>query len=165
MPAPSGYSNLQVILHWTIAALVIFQLTVNSGMQAAFNDHLEARDVDDMGAAILHIGVGISILLLAMLRLFVRQIRGVPVAHADNPIIINWIGHATHMLLYGFIFVMPVTGLVAWFGGLELSAELHELGRLILIPAIGLHVLGAFAEHFVFHNDSLRRMLTLDRDP
>jgi len=53
-----------------------------------------------------------------------------------------------------------VTGLVAWFGGVELSAELHELGRLVLIPAIGLHALGGLAEHFVFRNDSLRRMLT-----
>lgn len=165
MPAPSGYSNLQIVLHWTIAALVIFQLTVNSGMQAAFNDHLEGREVDEMGWAILHIGIGLTVLGLAILRLFIRHFRGVPIAHPDNPAFINWIGHATHILLYGFIFIMPLTGLVAWFGGIELSAVLHELGRLILIPAIALHVLGALAEHFVFHNDSLRRMLTLDRDP
>ena len=165
MPAPKGYSIIQVILHWTIAALVIFQLTVNTGMQAAFNDHLEGRPVDEMGAATLHIVVGSTVLALAVIRLFIRHFRGVPAAHADNPPLINWIGHATHILLYGFIFIMPLTGLVAWFGGVEFSAELHELGRLILIPAIALHVLGAFAEHFVFHNDSLRRMLTLDREP
>jgi len=134
-------------------------------MQAAFNDHLEGRPVDEMAAAIVHIAVGITVLVLAMVRLSIRHFRGVPVAHVDNPAIINWIGHAAHILLYGFIFIMPITGLIAWFGGVELSAELHELGRLILIPIIGLHVLGAFAEHFVFHNDSLRRMLTLDQDP
>lgn len=165
MPAPKGYSIVQVMLHWTIAALVLFQLTVNTGMQAAFNDHLEGRPVDEMGAAILHIAIGSTILILAVIRLFVRHVRGAPEAHADNPAVINWIGLATHILLYGFIFIMPVTGLIAWFGGVELSAELHELGRLILIPAIALHVLGAFAEHFVFHNDSLRRMLTLNRNP
>ena len=112
------------------------------------------------GAAVLHIAVGSTILLLAIVRLFIRRTRGVPAAHPDNPALVNWLGQATHFLLYGFLFLMPVTGLVAWFGGVELSAELHELGRLVLIPAIGLHALGGLAEHFVFRNDSLRRMLT-----
>jgi cytochrome b561 len=164
MPAPSGYSNVQIILHWTIAALVIFQLFFNTGMQAAFNDHLEGRAVDEMNAAILHMVVGTAVLVLACIRLAIRRVRGVPVAHADNPAIINWIGHAAHIMLYGFIFFMPLSGLIAWFGGVEFSAELHELGRLVLIPVIGLHVLGAFAEHLVFHNDSLRRMLDFNRD-
>jgi len=158
--APSGYSNLQIVLHWTIAALIIFQLLVNKDMQAAFNDRLEGRPTEEFGAAVLHIAVGSTILLLAIVRLFIRRTRGVPAAHPDNPALVNWLGQATHFLLYGFLFLMPVTGLVAWFGGVELSAELHELGRLVLIPAIGLHALGGLAEHFVFRNDSLRRMLT-----
>ena len=66
------------------------------------------------------------------------------------------------VLLYGFIFLMPITGALAWFAGIEVSAELHELGRLVLIPAIGFHVLGALAEHFVFRNNSLSRMLKPD---
>lgn len=164
MPAPTSYSSVQIFLHWTIAALVIFQLTVNTGMQAAFNDHVDGRPPEEMGAAVLHIVVGSIILALAIIRLSIRHVRGVPVAHADNPAVVNWLGHAAHMLLYGFIFFMPLTGLVAWFGGLEFSAELHELGRLLLIPLVALHALGALAEHFVFHNDSLRRMLTLNRD-
>jgi cytochrome b561 len=157
--APSGYSNLQIALHWTIAALVIFQLFVNTGMQDAFDDRLDQRSTDQMGAAILHIAVGVTVLLLAVVRVFVRFTRGVPPAHGDNPAIVNWIGYATHLLLYGFIFFMPLTGAVAWFGGVELSAQLHELGRLILVPAIGMHALGGLAEHFVFRNNSLQRML------
>ena len=96
---------------------------------------------------------------LPVIRLAVRLTRGAPPAHDDKPAFINWIGYATHFALYAFIFGMPLTGALAWFGGFELSAEIHELGRLILIPLILLHIAGALAEHFVFRNDTLMRML------
>ena len=67
--------------------------------------------------------------------------------------------HATHMLLYGFLFFMPLTGALAWFGGIEMSATLHEAGRLVLIPAIFLHVAGVVVEELVLNNRILRRMV------
>lgn len=160
MPKPRGYSRIQIILHWTIAALVIFQLFVNEGMQHAFSDRLDGEAIDEMGGALLHMIVGIAVLVLAVIRVTIRSIRGAPAAHDDTPAVLNWLGHATHILLYGFIFFMPLTGAIAWFFGIEFSAEAHEIGRLVLVPAIGFHVIGALAEHFVFRNDTLRRMLS-----
>jgi cytochrome b561 len=164
MPQPRGYSRTQIVLHWTIAALVIFQLFVNEGMQHAFSDRLDGDQIDEFAGAALHIAVGVTILILAALRLTIRMIRGAPAAHKDAPAILRWLGGAVHVLLYGFIFGMPLTGALAWFFGLEFVAELHELGRLILIPVIGLHVLGALGEHFVFRNDTLKRMLRATAD-
>ena len=157
--APGGYSLAQIVLHWTIATLVIFQLIFNKPMQEAFDDRIDGEPIDEMGGATIHIAVGVTVLVLAIIRLAIRLTRGAPAAHDDKPAIINWLGYATHFLLYGFIFAMPLTGALAWFLGIELSAEIHETGRLILIPTIGLHVLGALAEHFVFKNDALIRML------
>ncbi len=157
--APDGYSLLQIALHWLIAALVIVQLTMNEEVQRAFRDRLDGKSVDSEPGALLHVVVGLAILALAVLRLAVRLRRGVPVAHSSNPRLINLAGSVAHWLLYGFIFLMPLTGAIAWFTGLELSAELHELGRLVLIPLIGAHALGALAEHFVFRTNSLSRML------
>lgn len=159
MPQPKNYSTVQIVLHWTIAALVIFQLFVNQSMQHAFADRLDGDAVDDMDGALLHMVVGSTVLALALVRLVIRLVRGTPSPYPGTPAILNWLGHAVHILLYGFIFLMPLTGALAWFGGLELAAEGHELGRLILVPAIGLHVMGALAEHFVFRNDTLKRML------
>ena len=158
-PAPRGYSLAQIVLHWTIAALVVFQLIFNKPMQEAFDDRIDGEPIDEMGGATIHIVVGLTILLLALIRLAIRFTRGAPPAHRDKHVVLIWIGYATHYALYGFIFAMPLTGALAWFMGIELSAELHEIGRLLLIPAIGFHVLGALAEHFVFRNDSLMRML------
>ena len=157
-PAPRGYSLSQIILHWTVAALVIFQLVFNGPMQEAFDDRMDGEATDEMLGALLHIGVGVTVLTLAVIRVAIRLHRGAPAPHDDKPVILNWIGHGTHFLLYGFIFAMPLTGALAWFFGLEVSAEIHEIGRLILIPTIGLHVLGALAEHFYFRNNSLVRM-------
>ena len=156
---PDGYSLLQIVLHWAIAVLVVFQLVFNEEVQKAFSDRLDgSRDDSELGA-LLHVGVGLTVLALAVVRLVVRMRRGAPEAHATNPRVVNLIGVAAHWLLYGFIFLMPLTGAIAWFTGLELSARLHELGRLILIPLIGAHALGALAEHYVFRTNSLRRML------
>lgn len=154
-----GYSTFQIVLHWSIAALVIFQLVFNEPMQKAFDDRIDGEASDDFAGAALHIAVGLTVLALALLRLVVRFYRGAPPAHRDKHPLLLWIGYATHFLLYVFIIAMPVTGAIAWFGWVEASAEIHEIGRLVLIPLIGLHVLGGLAEHFVFRNDSLVRML------
>lgn len=161
--APQGYSLAQIVLHWTIAALVIFQLVFNKPMQEAFDDRMDGEMSDAMGGALIHVAVGVTILVLAIIRLAIRLTRGAPPAHEDKHPILIWIGYATHLLLYGFIFAMPLTGALAWFFGIEASAEIHEIGRLVLIPVIGLHVLGGLAEHFVFRNDSLLRMLRPER--
>jgi cytochrome b561 len=156
---PAGYSRLQIILHWTIAGLVIFQLLLNGGIEDAFDDRMDGDTVDDLGWAVLHIAVGLAVLGLAVVRVIVRLYRGAPPAHDDNPAFINLLGLLTHLALYGLIFLMPLTGAVAWFGHNDLAAELHEFGRLALIVLILLHVAGAFVEHFVFRNDTIQRML------
>jgi Cytochrome B561 len=163
MPQPRGYSRIQIVLHWTIAALVIFQLFVNEAMQRAFADRLDGQ-IENQNGALLHMVVGLAVLLLAIFRLALRLLRGAPAPYRDTPAILRWLGHATHILLYGFIFLMPLTGATAWFLGLEFAAELHEIGRLILVPAIGFHVVGALVEHFVFRNDTLMRMLRATAD-
>lgn len=158
-----GYSLAQIVLHWTIASLVLIQLLFNEPIQEAFDDRLDGESSDAIGGALVHVTIGVTILLLAIVRLAIRVIRGAPPAHDDKPAILNWIGYLVHALLYLFIFAMPITGAIAWFGGVELSAELHEIGRLILIPLIGFHIIGGLAEHFVFRNDTIVRMLKPER--
>jgi cytochrome b561 len=116
-------------------------------------------DGDELGWAVLHIAVGLTVLVLAFIRLGVRLTRGAPEPHRDKAAVLIWLGSATHWLLYGFILFMPVSGALAWFGRAEFSADAHEFGRLVLVPLILLHAAGAFAEHFVFRNDTLKRML------
>jgi cytochrome b561 len=155
---PERYSGLQIGLHWTIAALVVLQLVYNEPMQRAFDDRVADGSLGLSGGAFVHVVAGSTVLLLAIVRILVRFRRGVPGAHAGKPMFVTWIGEATHIALYVMIFAMPLTGLVAWLFAIEGIAALHEIGRLLFIPIIGLHVVGALAEHFVFKNDGLMRM-------
>lgn len=164
MSAPRGYSTLQITLHWVIAALVVLQLLVNGEVREAFDDRLDGEGEAIGLWALVHIGAGLTVLVLALLRLLVRMKRGAPELDPAVPLVLRWLAHLTHALLYGFIIAMPLTGAIAWFGLAEWSAELHEIGRLILIPAVGAHVVGALVEHFVFRNDSLKRMLQATAD-
>jgi cytochrome b561 len=158
MRSPKGYSPLQVTLHWTIAVLIVVQLTINADMQQAFAKRLQNGTPPQDFGALFHMVAGISILGLALIRLVIRLARGAPEAPADNSRLVNLLSHLAHLLLYGFLFFMPLTGALAWFFGIELAAVLHELGRLVLIPAIFLHIAGVVVEELVLDNRILRRM-------
>lgn len=160
-PRPQRYSLTQIALHWTIAFLVVAQFLFHGGMEDAFDDLIDGDRVrgDELVGAWLHAGIGITILALALIRLVVRFRRGAPAPHRDKPAFRIRIAGATHIALYGFILLMPIVGAVAWFGLVEDAGDVHGAAASLLLPLIGLHALGALAEHFVFKNDSLKRML------
>ena len=54
---------------------------------------------------------------------------------------------------------MPITGGVAWFLGVESAAEVHEIGKPLLIVFVALHVLGALYQHFVNRSKVMVRMV------
>jgi cytochrome b561 len=159
MHHPDHYSRLQVTLHWTIAVLIVVQLLVNADMQQAFAQRLATGVLPPDTGAVFHAVIGLSVLVLAALRLAIRLWRGTPEAPPDNSALVNLLSHATHLLLYGFLFLMPITGALAWFFGIELAATLHELGRLVLIPAILLHIAGVLVEELLLDNRIFRRMV------
>ena len=72
-----------------------------------------------------------------------------------------WAGHAVHLGLYALLFFLPLSGLWAWAMHSELAAEVHERAVLLLSWLVAAHILGAATEHFVFRNDSLKRMIPM----
>jgi cytochrome b561 len=165
MATPLGYSRLQIALHWLIAALVIYQLFIHPGIEEAFDAGIEgtvAAPADASGAQV-HVIIGISVLVLAIIRLGLRLTRGAPAPHHDKPAALVWIGVATHWLLYTVILIMPISGAVAWFRGVEPAADFHGTLSTAIYVLVGLHVLGALAEHFYYRNDSFKRMLRPQR--
>lgn len=100
-----------------------------------------------------------TIFLLALVRVGVRFSRGAPRLPDDEPLLMGLAAHFVHVALYFVILLMPVTGFVAWYWQVGLMDELHSLGENVILVIVGLHVVGAFYQHFVARTDVLARML------
>jgi cytochrome b561 len=158
---PQGYTVTQIALHWAIAGLVIIQLVLGEDIVPAYRAlrrGMEASATDLQGANI-HIYIGFSILALAAIRLVMRQRHGVPEAPVGEGVVQRWLAALVHILLYAAIFIMPVTGALAWFLGIAWLGEVHEIGKPVIIVAVIIHAAGALWQHLVARTDVLVRML------
>ena len=63
-----------------------------------------------------------------------------------------------HLGLYALMFMMPISGSVAWFGGVEAAAFGHNVMKVMLLAFIALHFAGALYHQFVLRDGILTRM-------
>lgn len=160
-----GYSPTQVALHWIVVVLVTFQFVAHDGIEDAWRAVVSDGQVagDPSPVAYLHIGAGSLILVLALVRIYLRLTRGAPSPPADEPRILQIIAEAVHGSIYLLLLLLPVTGLVAWFLVVELAGEIHEWLQTFLLLAIALHVGGALFQHVIRRSDVLMRMFKPQR--
>lgn len=158
---PTGYTTAQIVLHWVIAALVIFQLVFGEDIVPAFRAFRQGTEpqADALVSANLHVYVGLAVLVLAVLRLALRMRYGAPPLPADENIALQYIAKLAHVVLYAAIFLMPLTGALAWYLGLGNIGEVHEIGKPVIIVVVAVHAAGALWQHFVARTDVLSRML------
>lgn len=68
-------------------------------------------------------------------------------------------GTAGHWALYVLMLALPITGLLAWFGGVTALADPHgEILKVLLWVMIVLHVAAALYHQFVLRDNLLNRM-------
>ena len=155
-------SGLQVALHWIIAFLVIVQAFVTNGatgrMAEATEDGLAMSLASRFGAD-LHVAFGVTVFLLALVRVGVRLHRGAPPRPCDDPVATHLAAHLIHVLLYAVILLMPVYAFIAWYLQVGLINELHALGMNAVLLIVGVHVAGALYQRFVARTDVLVRMI------
>ena len=125
-----AYSALARALHWLIAVfvlcLILAGLTLHYDLLPKPASHV---------LAMAHIGVGLTVLALMMLRLAVRLIAPPPPLPAAIPPLERLAARAGHAAMYVLLFAMPVFGVifveahghaVSWFGILTLPALVGE---------------------------------------
>ena len=124
-----GYAPIQLVLHWLIAALVVFQLVFGQSMQTAIHAAGEGTSLNATDAilATAHYWVGISILVLAVLRLLIRLRYGAPALEVKNRAV-ALLAKATHWLFYILLVVAPVSGLLTFYVSPGF-AGIHRLAR------------------------------------
>ncbi|MFZ3581522.1 cytochrome b [Loktanella sp. DJP18] len=156
------YTAPHMMLHWTIAVLVILQIGFADAMAEAFDARLEGISVgsDWTGGAIVHAMIGASIGLLMIWRLGLRLTTDIPPPPPEASTSIQIVSRVTHWMFYGILIGMPMAGALAWFIPSEPMAEAHEVTASLLLALIALHITGAMYHHFVMGDKAiLRRML------
>ncbi|PKR89460.1 cytochrome B [Pleomorphomonas diazotrophica] len=155
----TGYTALQLSLHWLIVLLVFFQLIFGEDM-GHYNEVLRSgQDVAPLVTGYyLHVGVGVAVLALTLFRLGLRFRLGVP-ASVPGPALQVKAGEALHYLFYLMLIVTPITGLLAQYVDMRTFGEVHEAGKPIFILLILIHAAAALYHHFVLKDATLRRMM------
>ena len=176
MDTTTRFSAGQRRLHWLVFVLVaVAYATIE--LRGEFERGTLARTL----MVQTHFWMGLTVLLLRAPRLWLRIRRGVPPITPALPAWQGLVGGALHWLLYAFLLVQPVLGLMtAWTDGKEvmlpfvgialpalmapdadLAHQLEDLHKTIgsaFYWIIGFHIVAAIYHHFVRKDDTLRRM-------
>jgi cytochrome b561 len=172
---PSRYSAVAQAFHWIIAALIVTQFTLG---WMGEDLPLGARKLALLAR---HKSFGMTILVLAVLRLLWRLFNRPPALPPGMSAIERKLARGTHILFYVLLFVMPLTGWmmssaknysVSWFDqftwpnligpderAFDVLRTTHDTLSWLLFAVAILHILAALKHHFWNKDDVLKRML------
>lgn len=174
-PSQTDFWNLGArCLHWLMAVLILLQ-----GIGGWIGHEMDRSPlkVDVMTA---HKSLGVTLLLLAVIRLLWRWAHPAPPPPAGSKpweIRVAWLSHAA---LYLLMIALPLSGWLAastslipwklwWFIPWpsiapvdphlhEIATEMHEALVWSLATLLTIHIAAALRHHFVKHDDVLLRM-------
>ncbi len=154
MKTTTGYSGIQIALHWLIAVLIAVAWFTGEGA----GDAMEIVEEGGVAGFVPHVAIGLAILALVVVRVLVRLGRGAPAAPGQpgsmSVVAADW----GHRLLYLLMIAVPLGGVSTWFLGLDVG-ELHELAaNILMIVALG-HAAMAIFHQYVLKDGLLRRMM------
>ena len=154
-----GFSRIQIALHWGVAALILFNLLMDNGLGQLLRQIQQGGMATTTTIAWAHIIAGSLVLALVLWRLALRFTRGVPAAPEGESRMLRLAGEAGHVALDALMIALPVTGLLAWYGGVTALADLHGgvLKVLLWIVIIG-HVVAALYHQFILRDGLVNRM-------
>ena len=172
MTAGERYSRGAIAFHWTIAALIIFNLWLGIA-----HDSLPK----DWKVMPVHKAVGVTVLILTLARIGWRMAHPVPPMPTHMPAWERAAANASHFLLYAFMLIMPLSGWamvsgvkrrpLEWFGLFDIpylpvsqgvadiGHEVHEILGWGFVALIVVHIAAALRHHFLLRDNVLARML------
>ena len=158
----SGYSRTQIILHWAIALLILFQF-VGAGAieefvtQVGITSASSSEVVPVMARA--HVLAGLLTFALMLIRVVLRFTSGAPALPEEEGPLQKMLAHATHGILYLALLLTPMSGAMAWFGQVEAADTAHLVLKTVLMVFVVLHIAAAFYHQFVLKNGLIKRMM------
>lgn len=177
--SPHRWGWIAQTLHWLVALAVIGLAAVGLLMQEL------PTSPDKIKVYALHKSMGLTVLVLVLLRLLWRLLDRRPPYPDSMPVWQRRLASLTHGLLYVLLLAMPISGwlynsasnfALRWFGLFSvpplsgpdpalkaLAQDLHSWGFYLLAALFAVHVAAALKHHLVERDDTLHRMLPLAR--
>jgi cytochrome b561 len=159
MTRPTGYSKLQIRLHWITVALVALQYLLHDGIADAYERALDTGTYTLSAPVAGHAIGGLLILGLVIWRLMLRRERGVPAPHPGEPQVFQTISHWAHVAFYALLIALPISGVMAWGGQIEAAGDIHEVFRALLMLLIIAHIGAVVVHQVVWKTGLLTRMM------
>jgi cytochrome b561 len=172
MRAIARYQPLLVVMHWLLALLILASLALGATVLVKIPN----TDPMKIDALRNHLGGGLLLLVLMLMRLVVRIRTAHPPRASSGSPILDRLAWLSHRLLYMLVLAQAGSGLTlalqaglpnALFGGhgalppdfwvFPMRAVHYAISRL-LMALIALHVAGALYHAFVLRDGLLRRM-------
>ena len=180
---PERYTGVAIALHWLIALGIVGQLALGLAMtQVAMAKMTEFKLYQ------LHKSIGITVLLLVLVRILWRLGHRPPPLPAGLPPLERAAAKGTHWVLYLFMLGLPITGWMlvsvspynlptVLFGRIpwphlpiftevedkgpieDVMKAIHAYAAWVLIAIVAVHAAAALRHHFIKRDDVLRRML------
>ncbi len=169
------YGLVSILFHWLSATVIIFLFALGLYMTG-----LRYYDEWYHKGPALHVSLGILLCLFTVLRLVWRKLNTTP-ADLSHKKSANLAAKFVKWFLYLLIFILAISGYLIttaegqaaqvfnWFGvpaSIELNAdqvdragEIHEYAAWSMIILASLHASAALLHHFVFKDNTLKRMI------
>ena len=169
------WGSISKSLHWLTLLLLVWMAWLGLTMGDLPNGP------DKIATYALHKSIGITILVLVLVRIGWRWHAGAPDGVPGTPRWQERIASLTHLALYALLLAMPLSGWILnsasgfplqWFGLVNLPAiagkdhDLHELAEDIhewlfwaMVTLVVLHAAAAFYHHLFQRDATLTRML------
>lgn len=165
----TGYGTVARALHWSVAALFILQ-------------YFTGEESKLFGGMSLHFSLGLTLMLLVLIRLGWRVTHAPPPPPENAPAWERLIARAMHAAWYVVMIALPLSGILyrqfrgkatSWFGLFDLppwmvidkaaaqvAENLHKSLVTVFLVLLALHVAAALKHHFIDRDQVLRGMLT-----
>ncbi|MDH6297065.1 cytochrome b561 [Agrobacterium fabrum] len=156
-----SFSIPQRAIHWAMALLIFFNLLFPDAMAHAYRlmRRGETLTPDQISSANIHAYVGFAILFLAVLRLCLRVFQGVPPHPAEEPRPFQIAAKVAHFIFYALFFVLPLSGIAAYYFGIQTAGQLHSGPfKVLMWVLIAGHVAAVLVHQFYWRTNILKRM-------
>jgi cytochrome b561 len=172
------YGTVAIVLHWLMAVLLIALVALGLYMVSLPDVGFDTKKIR---LVLYHKELGLLALILVMVRLAWRLTNALPELVETLPDWQQVVARFVHLAFYGLMFALPITGwLMSSAAGIPVSVfglltlpdwvsqddylfqrfiEIHQWLGYALIVLIFIHAGAALRHHFLFKDDTLRKML------